>query len=214
MTADRLNQIISDTNQFNNQSTDESMQRMAASNEAISKAIEMSKGDPTQNNPVDIQNSLLALDSEITRLNEQDTAKSRQDAQLLSSVQSTLMDKSGYTKNQNPVDQVASVVSNTAGVTSDLIGTVVTGIEAVGAADNIAKTMVRGVANTKDVDNIINNVQKFIELGGKVAGSVASVTGLMALSVEGLTRQEHLRQSQQYQPSPRSFRPDLKPPTL
>lgn len=180
MSAETLNQIRTNPEEFNLQKQEETIKSVADSNNNVAKALEIMQGDPRSASATDIANSLVALETEIKRQREIDTSGSRQTAQALETVQSNLMDATGFTKNENPIDTIAGIVSNAAGVASDIIGTVTTGIEAVGAADDIAKTLVRGVSNTKDVDRIIDNAQKFIELGGKIAGSVASVTGLIS----------------------------------
>lgn len=132
---------------------------------------------------------LSNLDTRIADLGTQDTPKSRYEKQALESLQSSITEATGYTRQENPIDTMAGIASNVAGVASDIIGTVTTGLEAVGAADNIAKSLVRGLSGTKDVDNVIDNVQKFIELGGRIAGSVASVSGL-AGSIAGAASSE------------------------
>lgn len=120
------------------------------------------------------------LDSRIAQLGSDDTPKSRYEKRALESLQSSITDSTGYTRQENPIDTVAGIASNAAGVASDIIGTITTSLESVGAADNIAKSLVRGWSGTKDVDNVIDNVQKFLELGSKISGSVASVTGLVS----------------------------------
>ena len=188
MTLERFNEIQNNPLEFNNQKKDDLLNSMGQDNPDITTALRVAE-DPRNASDSDITKSLLALDNEIVRQRDLDTAGSRQTVQHLETIQSSIMDDAGYERNQNPIDQVAGIVSNAAGVASDIIGTVVTGIEAVGAADNIAKQLVRGVSGTKDVDNVIDNVQKFVELGGKIAGSVASVSGL-AGSIAGAASAE------------------------
>ena len=139
--------------------------------------------NPELFNDAEIQGGLTALDTEIMNLRELDTAKSRMQASQLETIQSGIMDSSGYSRNGNPIDEVASIVGNAAGVASDIIGTVVTAIESVGATKNITETLVRGMSGTQDVGKVVDNVQKYVELGSKISGSVASVSGLVGSMV-------------------------------
>lgn len=184
MTMERFSQIMSDP-AFVNTSQEETLNKIGDGNAQIAKALEIAK-DPRSfdNQPTEVINALTAIDQEITRLNDSGTVGNQLVAQDLESVKSTIMDKGGYVQNENPIDQISGFISNAAGVASDVIGTFVTGVEAVGAADNIAKTLVRGMQGTEDVGRVVDNVQKFIELGGKIAGSVSSVAGL-ASSIVG-----------------------------
>lgn len=188
MTLERFNEIQNNPLEFNTQKKDDLLNSMGQDNPDITTALRVAE-DPRNAKDEDITRSLLALDNEIVRQRDLDTAGSRQTVQHLETIQSSIMDEAGYERNQNPVDQVAGIVSNAAGVASDIIGSVVTGIESIGAADNIAKSLVRGLSGTKDVDNVIDNIQKFVELGGKIAGSVASVSGL-AGSIAGAASTE------------------------
>lgn len=181
MDVERFNEILNDPN-FNGQNSEETMNRVSSSNEDIARALQMME-NPQAYGGAEIQNSLIAIDNEVARLREIDTPASRQTASRLETVQSSIMDDTGYTRNENPIDTISGMIGNAAGVASDIIGSVITGIEAAGAADNIAKTLVRGVEDTESVSNIIDNVQKFIELGAKISGSVASVSGLIGSMV-------------------------------
>lgn len=179
MTPERLNEIQNNPEFFNTQKSEEAMQTMADSNSDIAKALEMME-NPLLYSDSEIQTSLEAIDSEVMRLRELDTPGGRQTAAALENVQSSIMDQSGYSRKQNPIDEISGFITNAAGVASDVIGTITTGIEAIGAGEDIASTLVRGVSNTGDVNRIVDNIQKFIELGARVSGSVASITGMVS----------------------------------
>ena len=184
MSPDRFQELLNNTD-FSNTSQQEALDNAAMANPDIAKALEIAK-DPMafEDRGSEVIAALTSLDTEIIRQNNLDTPGSKLIAQDLESVKSSIMDIGGFAQNANPIDTVAGIAANAAGVASDIIGTIVTGIEAVGAADTIAKVGVRGVANTDDVNTVIDSVQKFIELGAKVSGSVASVASLIG-SVAG-----------------------------
>ena len=126
---------------------------------------------------------LSSLDSLIETRKTADTPKSRYEASALQSLQSSIMDSSGFSREANPIDTISGIASNAAGVASDIIGTVVTSLESVGATKNITETLNRGMQGTKDVGKVVDNVQKYLELGAKISGSVASVSGLIGSMV-------------------------------
>lgn len=182
MTLEDIQAIRNNPEEFNTGDSAAALQEMVNSNEDIAKALLIAE-NPDNYSESEIISGLTALDNEILRQRELNTAGSRQTAGQLETVQSSIMDYGGYGRNENPIDTIGGILSNAAGVTSDIIGTITSSIESIAATDNIAKTLVRGVANTEDVNKIIDNVQKFIELGGNIAGSVASVSGLAATIV-------------------------------
>lgn len=126
---------------------------------------------------------LSSLDTLIETRKAEDTPKSRYEASSLESLQSSIMDSSGFSREANPIDTVSGIASNAAGVASDIIGTVVTAIETVGATKNITETLVRGASGTKQIGELIDSGQKYLELGAKVSGSVASVASLVGSMV-------------------------------
>lgn len=136
--------------------------------------------DTSQYSQDQIANTLTGLDETIASLRDQDTAASRMQASQLETLQSSIMESSGFTRQGNPIDTMATIASQSFSVASDVIGTIVSGIEAIGAGEDIASTLVRGVEGTKQVSRLVDDVQKFIDFGGKVAGTVASISGLAA----------------------------------
>ena len=104
----------------------------------------------------------------------------------LQGLQSELMSQTGYTRNQNPIDAISGLVSGASGVASSVIASVTSGLESIAATKNITGTLVRGVANTEDLYNIVDNVQKYLEFAANIAGSVANISGLVG-SIVGAT---------------------------
>lgn len=124
---------------------------------------------------------LSGLDTSIQGLIAQDTPESRAQAKQLQSAQSDIAGNRGFTS-QNPADKAAGMLSAGTGVAQDVIAAINAGLQSVDAAANIADTLVRGIENTEDIMNIIDNVQTFIDLASKVfaaAGSITSMAGSM-----------------------------------
>ena len=176
LTFEQFQQMYKDNNFAQGSTQDQLSQLMQ--NPAFANVQDM-QNNPNNYTSQQISDTLLSLEQYSKDQQIQNTAGSRQMAGVADSLSSSIMDATGFTKNENPIDTVSGVISNASGVASDIIGTVITGIEAIGAADTIAKTAVRGVANTNDVNTVIDSVQKFIEFGAKVSGSVASVASLI-----------------------------------
>jgi len=184
MTTEALNQMAQDPN-FVVESQLQTLERVTGANANMADALRMAE-NPKNFSDEQMLQTLTAIDNQIITLRQTDTAANRITASDLETVKSSIMDGGGFAQNANPIDTIAGIASSAAGVASDIIGTIVTGIEAVGAADTIAKVGVRGIANTDDVNTVIDSVQKFIELGAKVSGSVASVASLVG-AVGGAT---------------------------
>jgi len=190
MTLDRFNQIQNSPEQFVTQTTEESMAKMAESNSAIAKALEVAK-NPLTASQDDIAKSLTAFDEEIIRLRQVDTAGSRAQISDLTSVQSDLMNATGFGASENPVDTIVGYLSAVTGIASDVFGAIGSGIEAIGGVKNISETLIRGVANTEDIFNMVDEVQKLIDFGSQVAsaaGNIVSVIGSFTASQDyGIT---------------------------
>lgn len=104
----------------------------------------------------------------------------RQAVATLKSIQSSAATQYGYKQKASPIDQALSGIAAGSNIASDVFGVIQSSIEAVGATKNIGDTLVRGISNTEEIYNMIDDVQKFIELGAKVAsavGDIASAAG-------------------------------------
>ena len=73
------------------------------------------------------------------------------------------------------LDQVSSIGSGVASIAKDIFGVIDSGLQSIEATKTIEDTLVRGVASTKDVSKIIDQVQVYIETAAKVATTVGDV---------------------------------------
>lgn len=117
------------------------------------------------------------LQNQIQKYEQMDTAQSRAQASALGSALSNLTETYGLSENQSPIDQASQIASSMTSIASDVFAVIGSSIEAIGATKNIADTLVRGVANTEDIYNMVDQVQTFIKLGADIAGAVSSITG-------------------------------------
>ena len=76
---------------------------------------------------------------------------------------------------QDPVQTASTIFSAATGIAGDIIDTLKSGLEVIGATKNMTDIMVRGISGTKDVSKMIDDVQKYIEFAAKVAQSVGDV---------------------------------------
>lgn len=118
-----------------------------------------------------------AIQSQIDSLSNVGTAESRAKISVLSGALSDITSQNGLTESQNPIDQAAAIGGSLSSIAGDIFSAINSGIESVGATKNIADTMVRGMQNTEDVFNIIDQVQTYFGFIADIAGSVASISG-------------------------------------
>ena len=89
------------------------------------------------------------------------------------------------------MDTVLGYLNAVTGIASDIFGAIESGIEAIGGVKNIGDTLVRGVANTEDIFNIVDEIQKIYDYASKVAsaaGNIISVVGSFTASQDyGIT---------------------------
>lgn len=178
MSMDQFQQLSTDPRYFYGQQAD--ILQGLASNDALLTQTLAAKGNNFQGlSDSQITSMLSNLDTRIAEQTALDTPISRARASELQSLQSSIMESTGYSRETNPIDAAASIFGNAAGVASSIIGSITSGLESVAAADDIAKTLVRGVSGTKDINRIVDDSQKFIEFVANIAGSVSSVAGMV-----------------------------------
>ena len=127
-----------------------------------------------------------ALNPIIDSLKEQNTPEGRSRLQYVEGLQNQITSEFGLSQ-VNPIDQARQVVGQITGIASDVFQLIGSAIEAVGSAKEMADTFVRGIANTEDLYNMVDNVQKFIQLGADIAGAASSITSAAATIAGGAT---------------------------
>lgn len=107
------------------------------------------------------------------------TAQGRALKSDLEAKQTAAMNARGVGVGASPVDAISNIAGSATSVVQDIFGVVDSVLNVIDSTNKIGATLVRGVANTKDVNNIIDEVQSYIELGAKIAQSVGDVSSLI-----------------------------------
>lgn len=157
--------------------------------------VNLSLGTPSQiqdifkNNPslmdtgVAPEQRLQAFDAQISDLTRQGTPEAKKQADYLSGIRSKTMDQYGLKEAPSDLETAQNVISGASGVVSSVFSTIDSTIKSIGAAKDLGDTFVRGVANTSDVNRVIDDFQNFIELGQRVAQLTSDITGFAAQMV-------------------------------
>lgn len=158
------------------QGTEEQMlDALKQNNSELAKAI--ATAEDYNSSDEDAISALNLLAEESQRQKDLNTPESRARASQLDSVISGAASDRGLVEDQNPIDKATDIIGTASSIAGDIFQVVNSAIEAVGAAKNLGDTLVRGVENTEDIMNMIDQVQKFIQLGADIAGAVSSVAG-------------------------------------
>lgn len=118
-----------------------------------------------------------AIRDQIDTLSTVDTPQARAQTSILQGKLGEITSQNGLAETQNPIDQAAAIGGSLSSIAGDIFGAINSGIESVGATKNIADTMVRGIANTEDVFNIVDQVQTYFGFIADIAGAVGSISG-------------------------------------
>lgn len=129
----------------------------------------------------DAQASLQHIDGLLSDANEQaklgdQTAK--QQASVYEGIRSQLMQANNLKEGPTALESAQNLASGVSGVASSIFESFDAGLKAISATKNIGDILVRGVANTEDVYNLVENFQAYIELGAKIAQTVSSIANL------------------------------------
>ncbi|AVD99638.1 tail length tape measure protein [Mycobacterium phage Cuke] len=120
---------------------------------------------------------LQHLDSMIADQNNLNTPTSKQTVSALDTIRGGLMSNYGLKEGESPLDTAQTVANGVSSIASDVFGVFDSTLKSIESAKNIGDTLVRGIGNTEDIYNIVDNVQSFIELGSKIAQTVSDVAG-------------------------------------
>lgn len=144
-------------------------------NSALDEAINI--GQNPDSTDAQVISSLSEIQRAIDSSATNDTAMGRQQTQSLESIKSSIMGERGITEGVNPIDAASSIASGATSIAKDIFGVINSSLDAIGGAKNIADTLVRGIENSEDIYNMVDEIQKFIDLAARVAGAVSSVSG-------------------------------------
>ncbi|AKU45322.1 tapemeasure [Mycobacterium phage Madruga] len=142
-------------------------------NPSLAEAIATAQDENASNE--DVANALSVIEDEAERQKQLDTPQSRAQSKFLEGVVSDAASERGLAQEQSPIDQAMEIAGAATSVAGDIFAVLNSTIEAIGAAKSIADTLVRYPSNTEDIFNMVDDIQKFIQLGADIAGAVSSV---------------------------------------
>ncbi|AHZ95387.1 tapemeasure protein [Mycobacterium phage Damien] len=174
LTPDELD-LLNRTQGLSLKTEEDMLFELRRNNAALDEAITVGQ-DPNSTDAQVIQ-SLAEIQRSIDSSAAIDTPAMRQQTQSLESIKSAIMGDRGITEGVNPIDAASSIAQGATSIAKDIFGVINSTLDAIGGAKAIADTLVRGVENTEDIYNMVDEFQKFIDLAARVAGAVSSVTG-------------------------------------
>jgi hypothetical protein len=123
--------------------------------------------------------ALQNIDANINVLtNQPPSPQNKQAIDQLQQMHSGIQQQFGLKQAPSAMDTASSIFSAGVGIAGDVIGTIQSGIEAIGAAKNIGDMLVRGIASTNDIlgpGGLVDNFQKFIDFAAKVAQTTGDI---------------------------------------
>lgn len=158
------------------QGTEEQMmEALKGNNPDLARAIATAQDENASDDQV--ADALTTLQDEAQRQRDTETAQGRAQADALEGIVSSAASDRGLAEEQTPIDKATEIAGAATSIAGDVFAVLNSTIEAIGATKNITSTLVRGVQNTEDIFNMIDDIQKYIQLGADIAGAVSSITG-------------------------------------
>ena len=131
----------------------------------------------------DSNRSLRHLDGLIADQTALGTSDAMARADELGQLRSTIMDRQGLVEGQDTLGMITSFASSASGFASDVFAIVDSTIEAIGATKQISGTLVRGIENSQDINNMIDSFQSYLDLAVSVGQAISSGLGMAAQAV-------------------------------
>ncbi|WP_454232145.1 hypothetical protein [Mycolicibacterium fortuitum] len=169
-----------DTTDKNLSVNDQLLQAYLQGNPALAAQIDAAKTPGASDDAV--LGALTGIDSTITDLKAQDAVGNKNTIDALQSTQNQIAQGAGFKQGQTALSTAQSFVNGASNAVTGVFKAIGSGLEALGATQDIADRLVYGVRNTEDVMKIIDNVQKYITF----AADVASATGNILSTIGGL----------------------------
>ncbi|WP_205879721.1 phage tail protein [Mycolicibacterium peregrinum] len=169
-----------DTTDKNLSVNDQLLQAYLQGNPELAAQIDAAKTPGASDDAV--LGALTGIDSTITDLKAQDAVGNKNTIDALQSTQSQIAQGAGFKQGQTALSTAQSIVNGASNAVTGVFKAIGSGLEALGATQDIADRLVYGVRNTEDVMKIVDNVQKYITF----AADVASATGNILSTIGGL----------------------------
>lgn len=169
-----------DTTDKNLSVNDQLLQAYLQGNPALAAQIDAAKTPGASDDSV--LSALTGIDSTITDLKSQDAVGNKNTIDALQSTQSQIAQGAGFKQGQTALSTAQSFVNGASNAVTGVFKAIGSGLEALGATQDIADRLVYGVRNTEDVMKLVDNFQKYITF----AADVASATGNILSTIGGL----------------------------
>ncbi|MFV8173801.1 phage tail protein [Mycolicibacterium peregrinum] len=169
-----------DTTDKNLSVNDQLLQAYLQGNPALAAQIDAAKTPGASDDAV--LGALTGIDSTITDLKAQDAVGNKNAIDALQSTQNQLAQDAGFKQGQTALSTAQSFVNGASNAVTGVFKAIGSGLEALGATQDIADRLVYGVRNTEDVMKLVDNFQKYITF----AADVASATGNILSTIGGL----------------------------
>lgn len=168
---DTLNEIAGSTAD-SAQAQDQIINTFRAQNPALEAAIQAAKNPNSTD--AQVTDSLNTISRYSMEQRKQDNAQSRYIADGLDSMANTLAGDRGMTQQSaDPFQQAQTVISGAFGLIGDGFKIFDATMKSIDSAAAISETLVRGVQNTEDIYNIVDQFQSFIELAGTISQGIS-----------------------------------------
>jgi hypothetical protein len=185
--TERFYRPLGQTADNTGQATDQNAQILASLRQQNSQLDEQIRiGQDPNSTDQQVASSLQLISQEIDKQNLNDTPAGRANVQALEGIQQTIATDRNMTTQQGPMDQAASVISGISGVVGSVLEVFNATVEAIQATKNLADMVIRYPSNTEDIMQMIDDFQKYIELGAAIAGAVSSIAGMAGSMTGGM----------------------------
>ncbi|AAN02087.1 tail length tape measure protein [Mycobacterium phage Barnyard] len=149
------------------------LDQLRQNNSALDEQIKIAENPSSSDQQVAA--SLQSIQAEIDRQSVNDTPAGRANTQALESLKSSITGERGMVENQNPMDMAAGLVQGASGIAGAMFDVLNKTVEAIQATKNLADMAIRYPSNTEDIMQMIDDFQKYIELGAAIAGATSQV---------------------------------------
>lgn len=125
--------------------------------------------------------ALRDLDNRIADANNLNTPQSKAMATELGTIRSGIMARQGLTEGQDTLSTVSQIGSAASGMAGDVFSLIDDTINSIGGAKQISGTLVRGIENTKDINDMVDSIQTFIQLATTIGQTVTDGLGMASM---------------------------------
>ncbi|AYN57971.1 tail length tape measure protein [Mycobacterium phage Fowlmouth] len=155
----------------------DALNKLAENDSQFAQAVLAARGVGGGFNQDEVIPLLQHLDSMIADQNNLNTPTSKETISALETIRGGILSNYGLKEGESPLDAAQNVANGVSSIASDIFGVFDSTLKSIESAKNIGDTLVRGIGNTEDIYNIVDNVQSFIELGQRIAQTVSDVAG-------------------------------------